>query len=249
MASPRVAAVIANLALGLGAFGQMRVGTATFTWQGSTDGGASWEEGSVSAAPNSSVLMRSVVAWSAVPHTGHAFGTVRFDVAVSDSGEGDAVGGMGYGPYGTGVPSTVAATRFGSTIKIDDVRDTLPPGLGGRTVQPSQLTPQIEYPIDLRNPAPVFYFRVDVDGTEGTRTVSAIFAPPVPGGNDIDRFVFLYYDVGGANNLPLSTYGGHFAIRVVPSPGGCGVVVFGVVWGCSRRRGRDSRWVSCGCSA
>jgi len=67
-----------------------------------------------------------------------------------------------------------AATRVGNVIKIDDPSDTAPPGEGPAWIWPRQRNPFVLGVIAIwDNPISVFSCRLSLDGSPGTRVVSA----------------------------------------------------------------------------
>lgn len=203
------------LCAGLCASASAQVGTGTWTWEVSADGGESWASGLVVVPQDQQeVRIRGVAAWSTDAGTWGFAGT-RFDFVWETPGDGDAVTLMRRIPPFNGFGQTLAATRFGSIIKIDDSRDTLPPGEGDRGVAPGQLAPAFGNP-DTSNPIAVVEFRFALDGTPGDREVTSLFMAPT-GGNTVDRVYRVYTTREGMQNIPLVSI--HNAtVRVVPSP-------------------------------
>lgn len=230
-------AALAGLLPAFPAIGQ--VGSGTFAIELSADGGETWRSGLTEVEPGPrTVLGRVAVQWTA--DAGYCFAASQFDIGIAfPTGAEDAVTNA-IRPFffGRGSVQTIVATRFGSTIKIDDVRDTLPFGAGTRGVFPGQLPEAFAgWPPPTReNPAHVFTFNLNLDGTPGDRFVSAAFVPASNG-----ALVRIYTTVTGAQNSlgigpgmgPLEI---HFAsIRVVPAPG-CVLGALLGLWAGRRRR-------------
>lgn len=194
---------------------QAQVGTGTWTWEVSADGGESWASGLVVVPlEQEEIRVRAVAAWSTDAGT-WGFAGAFFDFVWETPGDGDAVTFMRRIPPFNTFGQTLAATRFGSIIKIDDSRDTLPPGVGDRGVGAGQLAPAFGNP-DTSNPVALVEFRFALDGTPGDREISSLFIAPT-GGNTIDRVYRVYTTREGMQNMPLVSI--HNAtVRVIPSP-------------------------------
>ena len=229
-----------NLAIvacaGLCASAWAQIGTGTWTWEVSADGGATWATGLVEVPPEQQeVRVRAVAAWTS--DAGGWFGLARVDAlwaSIDNAGLADSVTSIErYRPF-TFSAQTLVATRFGHVIKIDDIRDTLPPGEGDRTILPGQGIPQWGGSTTA-NPAALFEFRIALDGSPGDRLASGAFRPPNSNGNSIDRIFTVYADNNGLTNLPLVTVS-NATVRVVPSPGGAAFAIGAALWAARRRR-------------
>ena len=211
-----------NMALvacaGLCASAWAQIGTGTWKWEVSADGGATWGSGLVEVPPDQQdVRVRAVAAWSA--DAGGWYARAHFDIVWdSRAGDADLVTYIErYRPF-EGFAQNLEWRRFGAVIKIDDRRDTLPPGEGEFGVYSAQLPPGFGIP-STANPAALMEFRIALDVTPGDRVVSSIFLPVLPHGNTTDRVFAVYTTREGLTNFPLITI--HNAtVRVVPSPGG-----------------------------
>lgn len=230
------------LAAGVAAAAHAQIGAADFRWQASLDGGASWH-GDWLDVPEAtpSVRVRALVSWSA--DAGYAFFWTRFDalVVAGSGGFGDgATGLVRPHPFGQGSAQTLMATRFANTLKLDDSRDTSPPGEGARWIQPSQFYEQWNDDFSRSRPASIFEFQLDLDGTTGARLVTQAFGGALPDGNTTDRVLRIYTTAQGDSNIPLTT-AYPLTINVLPAPGAALPLLAGVFAQRSKRLGRDRR--------
>ena len=118
-----------------------------------------------------------------VRDAGYAFAGARFDAVVAAGSGGLADSASGFlrpFPLAHIVPQAIVASRFGAVLKLDDSRDTLPPGDGTRGVSPSQGKEIMGDPrfFTTANPISVFEFTLELDGSTGTRSLSEFFLPP-----------------------------------------------------------------------
>lgn len=199
-------------------FGQSTyVGTASFVWELSADRGTTWTTGLLEVPQNQSrVDARVRVSWSA--DAGTWFNATGFDAVWSgDAGAGptDSLITAQKEPDFEGAAQNLAATRFGTLLKIDDSRDTLPPGEGQRAILVGQVAPTLGGD-NSDNPAQLLRFSFQLDGSLGTRTILAL-PIALTGGNSTDRFVRIFTTFNGAGNFPLVT---QFpaTLRVIPGP-------------------------------
>lgn len=231
------AGAVVGLAAGVACGQPSMFGTAEFWWEGSLDGGATWARDVMEVSdPGASLLVRARAEWEPRwPERYHFFGAVSFDVAVTDAGDGDELTQFIKAPLLGHPVQTLVATRFGNLIKIDDVRDTLPPGEGSRHIIILQLA---EEPWNKHfsrdNPLELFRFTMALDGTLGERTVTQVFRHwEVP--DHERRFLITYLHPAGGNNYPDSA-AHSLRINVVPAPGAAGLAVAGAVLALRRRR-------------
>jgi MYXO-CTERM domain-containing protein len=211
------------------------IGTGNISYEVSADNGTTWQTGTIEVLPTqASVLFRARATWSADGGM-YAFAGAQFDAVVSNAGAGDsAANATRPGTTGTGSAQTLVASRFGNQIKIDDSRDTAAPGQGARGVFPGQLVQNFTTSFSTANPLVIFQFQLNLDGTEGTRSVSNLYVPP-SGGNSTDRFMRVYTSAGGAQNNPLSSSTGAAVNVLIPTPGALALMGMGLV-GVGRRR-------------
>lgn len=236
VAPGRLAALAASL-LALPALGQL--GSGVFAIELSADGGETWRSGLTEVEPGPrTVLWRLSVEWTA--DAGYYFAGSQFDLGVfGPEGATDTVTNA-VRPYffQRSTTQVIVVTRFGSMLKIDDSRDTLPFGEGPRGVFPAQLPEAFaQWPPPTRdNPAHVFTFDLNLDGTPGDRYLSATFVPASNG-----ALVRIYTTYTGAqNSLGLGPNHGpleiRFAsVRVIPAPASLALAVVALAWGRRRR--------------
>lgn len=215
-----------------------QLGTATLQWQLSADQGQTWHAGLLEVPRSqTSVLVRSIAQWD--QDAGIMFSGVRMDMVWRSDASGglsDELVDLTYNPRLVGTLNPIGASRFGHDVKIDDLRDTLPPGLGTRGVPVNQPPINFGVPVDLSNPISLFTYRVVLDGTEGDRTATAYFiAPLTPPGNTSDRLMQIYTTPEGANNIPLSALQ-DCTLRVIPAPAGTLFIAAGAALARRRRR-------------
>lgn len=210
-----------------------RVGTASFLWELSADDGATWRPGTLEVdQATASVMARVSVSWSG--DAGRWFAGVQYDAVWQSEGLGglnDSLTFVTRLPDFADTVQQLAVTRLGSTLKIDDVRDTLPPGQGSFSIISAQLDPGFGGAVD-DNPARLLSFRVNLDGVPGNRTLRGLPRISAPG-DTIDRYVRIY--TGQAINLPQVT---QFpaTLRVIPVPGSIALFAIGFVPLARRRR-------------
>lgn len=211
----RMMVLVAVAGLASGATAQL--GTGLIEWQVSADGGAAWASGLTEVPPEQgSVLVRARASWS-IDGGMYAFAGSQFDVVVKGAAPGDEVTNARRSwPFTSGSIQTIVVQRFGDVLKVDDARDTLPPGEGPRGVFPGQLVPQFGTNFTTANPATIFEFTLQLDGSEGDRDLWSLYIAP-PGGNTIDRVMRIYTSASGAQNTPSTTTRG-VTIRVIPAP-------------------------------
>lgn len=236
-----VAALWGCLALAGAASAQpSTIGTGRFWWEASLDGGSTWARDALTVAdPSAGVLIRARADWEPRPPEipFHYFAGVKFDVVVESvsGGLSDGASHFTRAPLlGSGLGQTYAAMRFGSVLKIDDIRDTLPPGEGTRAIEVHQYREQ-DADLNFRrnNPMELFRFILDLDGSEGERIVRQAFRPyqlPEP-----NRFLMTYLTGNGAVNYPDST-AYDLRLHVVPAPGAAGLLVLGTLLSLRGRR-------------
>lgn len=215
-----------------------QLGVGMLRWQVSTDGGGTWEGGLTEVPPEQgSVQVRLLASWSSDGGM-YAFAGCQFDAVVRGiDGAGPldtVVNARRTPPMTSGSAQTIAVTRFGSQIKIDDLRDTLPPGEGPRGVFPGQIVEQFGPPPGWSrdNPVSIFEYTLVLDGSEGDRDLWLLYIAP-SGGNTIDRVMRIYTSSSGAQNTP-STMTRGATVRVIPAPGALLLLAMGALG--ARRR-------------
>lgn len=231
---------IALLSLcGLG-IAEGQVGFGIHAIEVSTDGGATWQGGIVEVEPGPrSVMVRNRFSWTGVPEA-YAFASAQFDMGVFGAGAGDEVTEVTrVHPYI--VPSqTVVAMRFGSVIKIDDSRDTLPFGMGTRGAFPGQPIENFAPPggFVAENPAVPLVFTLHLDGEPGDRFIDVDYTPPSHGGPWAGGFRAYTSPAGARTGFYVITVALPYppnarietaTVRVVPGPGAAGVLAVGLI--------------------
>lgn len=210
-------------------------GTGHVWYEASADEGLTWQKDYLLvAASQTSVLVRIRAAWSGDAGM-YAFAGMQYDVTISDAGSDVATDLTRPYPFGTIQAATLVATRFGSTIKIDDHRDTFAPGVGTRGIFSGQLI-QMHLGADFStaNPATVFQFRLNL-GDQTIRTLTSLYRPPT-GGDTISRFMRVYTSPMGSQNTPVSTTSGMIIDNYTPAPGAALAIALAAGGACLRRR-------------
>ncbi|MDX2147780.1 MAG: hypothetical protein SFZ23_09690 [Planctomycetota bacterium] len=157
----------------LGAACQAQVFT-RITWQASLDDGASWTSDQAQIDnPDTHVRVRAILDWQ--HPDAYAFAFASFDGVVTSAGPSDSIVNIRrLDPFATSM-QTLQTFRFGTTLKIDDARDPSPPALGGRQILIGQAPEVVGQPFSRDNPAPIFEYMLQLDGTPGARRVSHVF--------------------------------------------------------------------------
>jgi hypothetical protein len=211
-----------------------QLGTGLVTWE--ANDGSGWTSGRLeTTAP--SVEVRVKAAWFPAQQAA-GFAGMQFDtLVISPVGSSDAVDEpRRLRRFATATSQTIVASRFSNTIKIDDSRDTLPPGIGARGVFPGQLVPPFwdDFSSDRSNPALLFTFRLIFDTTPGVRTIDSLYLAPA-GGDTISRYMRLYTGQGGFQITP-NTSTQPLEIVYIPAPGTALFAALTSIPICSRRR-------------
>jgi hypothetical protein len=191
-------------------------GTLRFAWQGSVDGGTTWVEDRVAVEdPNAEILVRAQIQWENSP--GYALASAAYDVTITgvqNTGMSDQVSNIIKIEPFTSTQQTLAVTRFGSVLKIDDSRDNSPPGAGDRRVVSSQFFEIGGMPFSRDNPVNFFGFTLRLDGSLGTRVVNHIFGETAGGGIITPR-LYTTPQGGQTSPMPISI---PLEIAVIPAP-------------------------------
>ncbi|MDX2147463.1 MAG: hypothetical protein SFZ23_08055 [Planctomycetota bacterium] len=212
-----------------------QIGTASLTWQASLDGGETWSSNEIQTLTGTSIRVRALASWS--PDAGYSFASSRFDAFVRGlfgAGSQDTVTEWSI-PAPLLTVQTVVSARFGDTIKIDDARDSNPPGRGNYSLSPLQQFEQSGVPHTRANPVAVFQYTLNLDQSAGVREVSsAWFRPPVGAVVPIR----LWRGPAGADlqNVPATTLVPLRINVVVPAPAPTIVVATGMACMLRRRR-------------
>jgi hypothetical protein len=221
------------LSLAVPALGQ--IGTGSLTIEASRDG-ITWTRGEFDLARNyAPVRIRILAEWSNDLGM-YAFAGAQGDIAISNAGGGDVATNMiRPGSFASVSAQTIVASRFGSTIKIDDSRDTAIPGAGSRGVFAGQLVEQFAGTNFTRGqPVSIFEFTFTPDASGGTRQLTYLPITPAGDGSPI-RHLRVYTSPGGAQNSPVSTLN-NLRIVDIPAPGSIGLASAVGACACRRRR-------------
>ncbi|MDX2146098.1 MAG: hypothetical protein SFZ23_01145 [Planctomycetota bacterium] len=212
-----------------------QIGTATFTWQASVDHGQTWQSNFLQIDQSMRNLkVRGWLDWS--PDAGVSVAATTFDCMIRTSSTGDAVDDpTRREPFNSFPQQTLVATRFDDTIKIDDVRDTSPPGVGTRGVVIGQTWADSGFPNTLDRPLSLLDFSLRLSSDPGDRTIDSEFLW-------VSQFdVAIYISRSGSRtNLPLTTTV-PLTIRVIPAPGPMAALAALAVIATRRRRVEHNR--------
>ena len=195
------------------------------SWFASLDGGETWQGGEVEVAdPFARVHIRATIDWE-YPGS-YAFASLGMDVTITAAPEFGAADTVldpsRIAPFNSLPNQTHVATRFGHVIKIDEVRDTLPPGHGPRWVVCSQSPEDFSENFSTARPAPIFEFALQLDGTVGTRIVDHVYGRTVQG-DELGPYVYL--TPGGQVDMPRPILRGPLNLVVIPAPGALGLLL------------------------
>ncbi len=204
-------------------------------WQASADNGVTWSSSSLSVPQSSvSVLVRAVVEWQRQGAT-EVFAGVSFDGTV----EGLAGAGAADGIAVIAAPnpieltpraSLVSVQRIGSLLKLDDPSDTAAPGTGTSWIfaaQRSLFNAPVGYLPSTANPVPVFQYALVLDGSPGSRVISAVANASV---------VHFYPDWLLPTTRFESVAVEPLTLTVLPAPGAITLLALGGVVAARRRR-------------
>ncbi|MDX2147462.1 MAG: hypothetical protein SFZ23_08050 [Planctomycetota bacterium] len=217
-----------------------QIGTASLTWQASLDGGTTWTSNEVQTLIGTSVRIRAVASWS--QDAGYSFDLSQFDGTVrgfAGAGRTDAATNFRVpSPLTAGISGgdTYVAQRFADILKIDEVRDTVAPGLGQRSIAPAQLYESAGLPHTTANPLSIFEYTLQLDGSAGTREVSSVWLLP-PIGNPVRIRTWRGPSFMDGNNSPETSVVPLRINVVVPAPASAACLMI-VASGLARRRRR-----------
>lgn len=218
---PGVLAALGVL-VGAAAPAAAQIGTASLTWEVYDEAGGGWVAG-VLTTTDTTLDVRLRAQWS--PELGIAFGYTFFDGIVRTSSALDvAIAGRAPRGWDELTGQSVSATRFGELIKIDDARDTSPPGAGADYVVAGQNPLAFaDLHQNRNNPVFIYEFSLELDGP-GVRSIESIHREwlPASGGNPA-CLARIYTHENGAYSQP-PTILNSLEIRVVPSPASVGVL-------------------------
>lgn len=213
-------------------------GRATFSWEASIDGGATWTRGTLQVSPTqASVQVRASCAFTNIAPLCY-FGYAEFDgtiVGVDGAGMGDWLSAESI--VNQGPQFAIVGTRFGNLLKIDHLSDLALPGEGTRWVSVGQNSPSAGGPTrpgSFANPyAELLSYQLNFDGTPGDRLIGGVFRqfPTLPP----DRNVIVWEWHGQFRTFAQQMTQDPLTIRVMPAPG---VVVVAIVASCIAGRRR-----------
>lgn len=191
-------------------------------WQVSADNGATWLGGDIQVPEHqSSVLVRLRAEWEN-HDPGVYFASTRFD-AMLRTPERESADAIDMFHVASDFrwtalinPNGLASTRFGDTLKVDDIRDTSPPGMGSRWVTAFQYDPMIGI-LHPENPTIVFSYRLVLDGAPGARLVSGVFLPYTNTPPNYLAALYMNPFLGMTTAVP--TIIRDASVTVVPAPG------------------------------
>lgn len=229
--------MLTELVIALHAAAAVQVGTGEIWYEASDDGGSTWvRDYLLTSQSRPSVLVRLRATWS--EHAGmYAFAGTQFDISISNAGSDTVVNPRRPWPFHTGSAQAVVASYFGDTIKIDDSRDTLPPGSGTRGVFPGQLLQDFAGSnFTTANPTTIFEFELHL-GDQTIRTLTSYYILP-PGHDPTNpRVMRVYTSPGGMQNTPVTITHGMIIDNYTPAPGGVLLgALAGAVMSVRRRR-------------
>lgn len=169
-----------------------------------------------------SIPIRLAASWSF--DAGYAFWRTKADVVVAgpEGALDDAVNLRRVFPFNYG-GQTLAAMRFGHVFKLDDVRDTLPPGQGTQGILMDQLMESLNASFSRANPAHLFEFVLELDDVPGLRHIESVHYE-LSWGNTTDRVMRIYTSEMGEFNLPR-TVRVPLNLYYIPSPGGAALLL------------------------
>jgi hypothetical protein len=215
-------------------------GQATWWWEASADGGATWSQ-SVLEVPSNQPAVRVRAACSFPQVFGYYFGAAFIDqriTGLNNAGLGDSLTILNVGILSA---QTFAARRFGNVLKIDDINDVLPPGEGQGHLGIGQPNPSIG-PYTLANPIiNLVVFDLHLDGSAGDRFVDAWWRdwtpnyPQIPPG---PRIHVRNRDLADPDIIVPDLTVNPLTIRVIPAPGAVAVLLAPGL-AIARRRRRD----------
>lgn len=228
-----VLAAVAACSLAVPAFGQ---GSGSLTIEASRDGGTTWERGTIDIGGRYDPLrIRFRSDWA--DNIGFAFAGAHFDVVISNAGPGDvAFDPVRPGTFASGSSQTLVASRFGSTIKIDDSRDTAPPGAGGRGVFPGQLAQAFAGTnFTVGRPVTIFEFSFTPDASFNSRLIDVLYVLPSGGPQPPIPNTRIYTSSGGAQRSIVAVTN-TLNIIDTPTPGVSGILGLSAIVLTRRRR-------------
>lgn len=193
-----------------------QTGTGRIWYEASPDNGTTWLQSYLLVGMDQTdVLVRVRATWSGDAGM-YAFAGAQFDVQITEAASDSVTEMVRPGSMGVGSVQTLVASHFGSTIKIDDSRDTSAPGVGTRGVFPGQLVQNFAGTnFTTANPVTIFQFRLTF-GDFTIRQLSSLYT----GGIDTNtRYMRIYTTPTGGQNTPATTTTGMTIDNYTPAPG------------------------------
>jgi hypothetical protein len=211
-----------------------QIGSSSLRWQASLDNGQTWQDSEVFVnSLQTEVRLRGLLDWST--DAGFAFARATFDTIIQ-GGANDItdtiVDARSPFPLNLVFAQTLVTTRFGNLLKIDDSRDTMPPGQGLRGIFPHNPVPAFDTRWTSANPLSIFEFTLVLDGSLGSRTISSIYAQTSQGTPTYPSF---YTSMGGATNFTIQTTVVPLTVTVIPAPASMALAL-GIMCIAGRRR-------------
>ncbi len=205
-------------------------GSASFSWQSSTDQGVTWRSNIVETSPGADLLIRAHVAFESGP--GRYLNYTAFDPFVTSAGLGDQADSFSFVFPWTST-AFLASFHEGSTLRIEYGNDGAPPGQGAGWVVANQ-NPSI-HPITSANPISIFSFRYHADSTPGDRILETRFQRPASWEDGRFMRIGVFADPDLTVYVPMVTVE-PLTIRVIPAPSALGALAAGFIVAARRRR-------------
>ncbi|MDX2146784.1 MAG: hypothetical protein SFZ23_04615 [Planctomycetota bacterium] len=155
------------------------------------------------------------------------FAGFQADLAILNCGAGDSVLDITRPAPFAFAPQTLVASRFGCTLKLDDARDTLPPNMGTRGINPGQAIARFSPNFSRDNPAVALTFTLVVDDQPGVRSFRIDPNGPSNGGwtRDDLRWIRYYTDEDGRQGAARNNVAFAAQVVVVPTPSGAALLL------------------------
>lgn len=210
-------------------------GSATWRWEASLDGGASWQGGTIETLHNPRVvLVRAIVSFEDFGTPSYLTGT-RLDPYVLTNAPGDDILSLTTpaGSVSRLVSLATSPVHLPGMLKIDSASDLLQPGAGPSWTFVGQPGYQVITEPITDNPMWAMGFTLLMDDTPGDRVVQGVFQERAssPG-----RPIFIetrpWAGFGYAETVEQSPV----TIRLVPAPASAAVAVLGAALVTGRRK-------------
>jgi hypothetical protein len=214
----------------------VRYGQAIWTYEGSVDGGSTWQRGLIEAVPGATVQVRALGFFDRATPSCY-YGSTFYDAQITNASLDDSVSRLGFGQllYNIFLPSLNVQRFPNNTLKIDFATDIDPPGVGSRWLSPGQPHPSATIANIFDNPLLVMSFDYQLDMTEGDRVISNAFRRVSFPGLQTDEYLTVYDSLDFFTLYAEPIRQEPLTLRVVPAPGSASILLIGMVLG-SRRR-------------